>query len=79
MKDVHLNTLRLADQYHSIILKGTKTSTIRQGHIDFAELIKTLMMVGYQGFVSAEMIPFPDPDTAAIKTIEYMRKLEIKK
>lgn len=47
------------------------------GHIDFAELIKTLVTVEYQGFVSAEMMPFPDPDTAAIKTIEYMRKLEM--
>jgi len=46
------------------------------GHIDFAELLRTLTAVGYQGFVSAEMMPFPDPDTAAIKTIEYMRKLE---
>ena len=47
------------------------------GHIDFAELLRTLTAVGYQGFVSAEMMPFPDPDTAAIKTIEYMRKLEM--
>jgi sugar phosphate isomerase/epimerase len=47
------------------------------GHIDFAELINTLKQVDYQGFVSAEMMPFPDPDTAAEKTIEYMRKLEM--
>ena len=47
------------------------------GHIDFAELVKTLITVGYQGFVSAEMMPFPDPDTAAIKTIEYMRNLGV--
>jgi sugar phosphate isomerase/epimerase len=48
------------------------------GHIDFAALLDTLREVDYQGFVSAEMMPFPDPDTAAIKTIEYMRKLEKK-
>ena len=45
------------------------------GHIDFAELINTLKQVDYQGFVTAEIMPFPDPDTAAVKTIEYMRKL----
>ncbi len=44
------------------------------GHINFTELIKTLNQVDYQGFVSAEILPFPDPDTAAKKTIEYMRK-----
>ncbi len=45
------------------------------GHIDFAELVDTLKQVDYQGFVSAEIMAFPDPDTAAMKTIEYMRKL----
>ncbi len=47
------------------------------GHIDFASLLDTLKQIGYQGFVSAEIMPFPDPDTAAKKTIAYMRKLEI--
>ena len=47
------------------------------GHIDFAKLINTLRELDYKGFVSAEMMPYPDPDTSAIKTIEYMRKLEM--
>lgn len=44
------------------------------GHIDFAEIVDTLNEINYQGFVSAEILPYPDPDTAAVKTIEYMRK-----
>jgi sugar phosphate isomerase/epimerase len=47
------------------------------GHIDFANLINTLTKLDYKGFVSAEIMPHPDPDTAAVKTIEYMRKLEM--
>ncbi len=43
------------------------------GHINFAELLKTLKQIDYQGFISAEIMPFPDPDTAALKTIEYLR------
>ncbi len=43
------------------------------GHIDFADIVNTLSSIGYQGFVSAEILPLPDPDTAAIRTIEYMR------
>lgn len=43
------------------------------GHIDFNAILNTLNSVGYQGFVSAEILPLPDPDTAAIRTIEYMR------
>jgi len=43
------------------------------GHIDFADIVNTLSSIGYQGFVSAEILPLPDPDTAAKKTVEYMR------
>jgi len=43
------------------------------GHIDFNAILNTLNSVGYRGFVSAEILPLPDPDTAAIRTIEYMR------
>ncbi len=45
------------------------------GHIDFPSIIKTLDQVGYQGFMTAEILPMPDPDTSAVKTIEYMRRL----
>ena len=44
------------------------------GHIDFNAIFSTLNSVGYQGFVSAEILPLPDPDTAAMKTVEYMRR-----
>lgn len=46
------------------------------GHINFTEIVNTLNQLGYKGFITAEILPLPDPDTAAIKTIEYMRKLE---
>ena len=45
------------------------------GHINFPELLETLDKVGYSGFISAECLPLPDGDTAARKTIEYMRSL----
>jgi len=45
------------------------------GHINFKEIIDTLDKIGYSGFISAEIMPLPDPDTAAEKTIKYMRKL----
>ena len=44
------------------------------GHIDFRQIIDVLDQIGYQGFVSAEIMPLPDPDTAAGKTIDYMRE-----
>jgi len=45
------------------------------GHIDFPKIIETLNTIDYKGFVSAEILPYPDPDTAAEKTVNYMRSL----
>jgi sugar phosphate isomerase/epimerase len=45
-----------------------------QGHLDFASIIATLREIGYEGYLSGEMSPRPDPDTAARVTIEYMRQ-----
>ncbi len=44
------------------------------GHINFDEIVETLHQAGYQGFLSAEILPLPDPDTVAEKTIAYMRR-----
>lgn len=44
------------------------------GHIDFLSIFDTLEKMNYQGYISAELLPFPDPDTAARKTIEFLKK-----
>lgn len=43
------------------------------GHIDFGRIVETLETTGYDGYVSAEILPHPDPDTASRKTMETMR------
>ena len=45
------------------------------GHINFKEVMETLDTVGYDDYVSAEIMPVPDPDTAAKNSIDYMRTL----
>lgn len=42
-------------------------------HLDFAKIISTLREIGYDGFVSLEMLPWPDPDTSARAAIQYLR------
>ncbi|MBK8047887.1 MAG: sugar phosphate isomerase/epimerase [Anaerolineales bacterium] len=44
------------------------------GHMDFDAVFDTLRATHYQGYVSAEILPKPDPDTAAARTIEFLRK-----
>jgi sugar phosphate isomerase/epimerase len=43
-------------------------------HLDFARIITTLNEIGYDGFVSTEMLPWPNPDTAARAAIESLRR-----
>jgi len=47
------------------------------GHLDFKKVIETLKKIDYQGYVSAEILPLPDPDTAARITAETLNKLSI--
>ena len=45
-----------------------------QGLIDFPRILRALRDGGYDGWLSAELLPLPDPDTAARLTAEAMRK-----
>jgi len=44
------------------------------GHFDFGLLVNALQETGYGGYLSAELLALPDPDTAAQLTIETMRQ-----
>ncbi len=45
------------------------------GHLDFQAILAVLEEVGYNGYVSAEVLPHPDPDTCAERTIRHLRPL----
>jgi sugar phosphate isomerase/epimerase len=45
------------------------------GHIDFLEVMQSLDNIGYEGFISGEFLPQPDPETAAAKMIQYFHHL----
>jgi len=44
------------------------------GHLPFDAIFATLRKMGYEGYVSAEILPQPDPDTAAERTIAFLRQ-----
>jgi 5-keto-L-gluconate epimerase len=48
---------------------------VGQGHYDFALTVETLRQIGYAGYLSAELLARPDPDTAGRLTIAAMRRL----
>jgi sugar phosphate isomerase/epimerase len=45
------------------------------GHIDFKAIVDVLEQIGYSGFLSAEILPLPDPDSAATNTLAHFRKI----
>lgn len=46
------------------------------GHIDFREIMQSLSKIGYNGFISGEFLPRPDPETAAVRMIQYFNQLQ---
>jgi sugar phosphate isomerase/epimerase len=46
-----------------------------QGLIDFPAVIAALHEEGYSGYLSAELLALPDPDTAARQTVAHMLDL----
>ncbi|NLE37021.1 MAG: sugar phosphate isomerase/epimerase, partial [Pirellulaceae bacterium] len=44
-----------------------------RGHIDFDDIFDHLAIVEYDGWVSVEILPKPDPDTAARQAAEFLR------
>lgn len=44
------------------------------GHIDYAPIAAALLKMKYAGYASAEAVPWPDPDAAALQTIQTFRR-----
>jgi sugar phosphate isomerase/epimerase len=64
-----------ADRLWHVHLGDSNRLPPGQGHIDFRGIIATLREIGYQSYLSAELLARPDPDGAATATIGYMRQL----
>ncbi len=46
-----------------------------RGHTDFRAVLASLKRARYDGWVGVEILPHPDPDTAAREAIEFLRPL----
>jgi sugar phosphate isomerase/epimerase len=46
-----------------------------EGHIDFHEVFQFLFEAGYDGWISAEILPKPNPDIAARQTADFLLPL----
>lgn len=46
-----------------------------QGHINFEEIFNSLRQAAYEGWISVEILPRPDPDTAAAQAAHFLLPL----
>ncbi len=47
------------------------------GHLDFSAILRNLRSTGYQGWISGEFMPVPDANSAAERSISYLRQVLI--
>lgn len=81
----HMN-IEEADLLNSIKLAGGKINHVHfadsnrwapgRGHIDFKSIVTQLHEINYSGFISAEILPKPFPDSCVEETLKYFRDLE---
>jgi len=45
------------------------------GHLDFDRILRALRDMGYEGYLSGEMLPLPDADTAGERTVGFLKTL----
>jgi len=72
--DIAASIKRAAGDIGHVHLADSNRRAATMGHIDFAPIAKALSEVDYGGYISAECLPYPDPDGAAKATIEAFRK-----
>lgn len=66
--------LRCAGRVSYVHLADSNRRSPGAGHLDFSRVVTTLRACGYRGWVGAEILPLPDPDSAAARAAEYLHR-----
>ncbi len=45
------------------------------GHLDFSAIMRALKLVGYNGWISGEFMPVPDANTAAERSLSFLKRV----
>ena len=70
--------LRLAGgQLSTVHLTESNRQILGTGHIDYAQVVRALDAIGYDGWMEVKASPpLPDWKTVAVESLEYMRRIE---
>ena len=72
--DIAAALRQVAPRLGHVHFADTNRHAIGFGHLDVAPIAAMLKDIGYTGYVSAEVLPLPDGETAAKQTMESFRK-----
>jgi sugar phosphate isomerase/epimerase len=85
MPDVFHMNIEDASIADSLMAAGSKVGYVHladsnrwapgQGHTDFPAIITALRSIGYDDYVTVEILPYPSPDEAAEQAVTYLRTL----
>ncbi len=76
-KDSVVPIRKCADHLVHVHASDSNLEAPGRGRIDFRPVIETLGQIGYEDYVSFEVMPIPDADTAARQSIEYFSKFSV--
>lgn len=71
-KSVSLELARNVEFIKYIHVADSNRLAPGQGHTDFDKIFQELLDAKYDGWISAEILPQPDPDTAAKQAIDFL-------
>ena len=74
-KDIEATISRTRDRLTHFHIADSNRRYPGMGHIDFDGIIHALNMIGYEGFVSGEMLPEPDLSTAMKQYIFVIKEV----
>jgi sugar phosphate isomerase/epimerase len=66
---------RAGDRLWHVHLVDSNRCAPGMGHLDFEPVLAALRQMGYRGYLSAEILPRPDDETAAQRWIEAVSRL----
>ncbi len=73
-RDVAAALRIVGDKVGHVHFADTNRRAIGWGHLDMEPVAQALRDIGYDGYISAEVLPLPDEESAARQTIESFRK-----
>lgn len=69
------NIKEVGDFINHVHLADSNRMAPGQGHLDFKEILRSIIDTGYNGFLTVELVPVrPDFETAARQSIVYLTK-----